>query len=315
MIASMLLGSVLISNVFAKGSGAEKSKYNLEEACKDDVKGKLITLTGSRSTDDTRTITDADAKVDKDAQKVIDDGKTLGQINTDFNSIGQPFAEFTNTAMVISYDVPDGGLGIIKSKNHIEQPATITFTDPDTGEVKTIPLKTDIESKQKETEQFKKSLPLKERRVFNVCDLPVGNIVDGFQYNEIDGTKKSDILLGTAAADDISGKDGGDVIQARDSDDIVHAGKGDDSVQAGFGNDNIHADDGDDAVFAGPNDDYANGGNGNDELYAQDGDDVLEGGPGADFFDCGMGFDTVVDFNPNEGDITNDNCEDVRTNL
>ena len=88
LIASMLLGSVLISNVYAKGSGAEKSKYNLEEACKDDVKGKLITLTGSRSTDDTRTITDADAKVDKDAQKAIDDGKTLGQINTDFNSIG-----------------------------------------------------------------------------------------------------------------------------------------------------------------------------------------------------------------------------------
>ena len=71
----------------------------------------------------------------------------------------------------------------------------------------------------------------------------------------------------------------------------------------------------DDAVFAGANDDYANGGNGNDELYGQDGEDVLEGGQGADFFDCGIGFDTVVDFNPNEGDITNDNCEDVRTNL
>ena len=73
-----------------------------------------------------------------------------------------------------------------------------------------------------DTLDYKKSLPLKERRVFNVCDLPIGNIVDGFQYNEIDGTKKSDILLGTAAVDDISGKDGGDVIQARDSDDIVH---------------------------------------------------------------------------------------------
>ena len=82
--------------------------------------------------------------------------------------------------------------------------------------------------------------------------------------------------------------------------------KGDDSVQAGFGNDNIHADDGVDAVFAGPNDDQENYGNGNDELYAQDGDDALEGGPG---------FDTVVDFSPNEGDITNDNYEDVRTNL
>ena len=89
--------------------------------------------------------------------------------------------------------------------------------------------------------------------------------------------------------------------------------KGDDSVQAGFGNDNIHADDGVDAVFAGPNDEQENDGNGNDELYAQDGDDALEGEPGADFFDCG--FDTVVDFSPNEGDITNDNYEDVRTNL
>ena len=94
----------------------------------------------------------------------------------------------------------------------------------------------------------------------------------------------------------------------------MHGGKGDDSVQTGFGNDNIHADDGDDAVFAGPNDDYENGGKGNDELYAQDEDDALEGGPGADF-DCAPGFDTVVDFSPNVDDITNDNCEDVRTNL
>ena len=173
----------------------------------------------------------------------------------------------------------------------------------------------DNDQRIKDKLEFKKSLPLKERREFNVCNLPIGNVVDGFKYNEIEGTKKSDILLGTSAADDISGKNGGDVIQARDDDDIVHGGGGDDSVQAGFGNDNIHADDGDDAVFAGPNDDYQNGGKGNDELYAQDGDDVLEGAAGADFFDCGMGFDTVVDFNPNEGDITNDNCEDVRTTL
>ena len=114
---------------------------------------------------------------------------------------------------------------------------------------KITPLNNRNEVTEKDTLDYKKSLPLKERREFNVCGLPIGNIVDGFQYNEIDGTKKSDILLGTAAADDIKGKDGGDVIQARDDDDIIHGGKGDDSIQAGFGNDNIHADDGDDAVF------------------------------------------------------------------
>jgi Ca2+-binding RTX toxin-like protein len=304
LIASMLLGSVLISNVYAKGSGSEKSKYNLEESCNDTVKGKQITLTGSRSTDDTATRTDTNAKVDKDAQRAIDNGNTLGNINTDFNAEGTPETVH-----------PDGGLGILKSNNHIEAPSAFVHKDLPNGTTTIIPLNTKNEVNQKETEQFKKSLPLKERRVFNVCGLPIGNIVDGFQFNEVDGTKKSDILLGTGAADDMHGKGGNDVIQARDDDDIVHAGSGDDSVQGGFGNDNIHADDGDDAVFAGPNDDYLNGGKGNDELYAQDGDDTLEGGPGADFFDCGPGFDVVVDYNPSEGDVTNDNCEDVRTVL
>ena len=49
LICTMLLGSVLISNVYAKGSGSEKSQYNLDENCKDDHKGKQITLTGTRS--------------------------------------------------------------------------------------------------------------------------------------------------------------------------------------------------------------------------------------------------------------------------
>jgi hypothetical protein len=305
LLASMLLGSVLISNVYAKGSGAEKSQYNLVEDCKDSHKGKLITELGSRSVDTTVTTTNTDNKVDKDAQKALEDGKLKGQINPDFSPQGVPIKDLTE----------DGGLGIVKSKNHIESPNTFVHKDSATSTPIIIPLNPKNTVKQKDTEEFKKSLPLKERRDFNVCGLPIGNVVDGWQYNKIDGTKKSDILLGTGSADDISGKAGGDVIQARDDDDIVHGGSGDDSIQGGFGNDNIHADDGDDAVFAGPNDDYLNGGKGNDELYAQDGDDTLEGGPGADFFDCGPGFDVVVDFNPSEGDVTNDNCEDVRTVL
>ena len=325
LICTMLLGSVLISNVYAKGSGSEKSMYNLDENCKDDHKGKQITLTGSRSEEETTSIVDNDAKKDKDA---ADDGGLAGQVgllNPEFGVFGTTVAPGDE-----AFSLTAARLGSVIDDDHIEIGQNIfTLTpNPDFNPNATesslnprflideiIPLNTKNEIEEKSTTDFKKSLPLKERREFNVCNLPIGNIVDGFKFNEIDGTKKSDILLGTSAADDISGKGSGDVIQARDDDDIVHGGSGDDSVQGGFGNDNIHADDGDDAVFAGPNDDYENGGKGNDELYAQDGDDALEGGPGADFFDCGLGFDTVVDFSPTEGDITNDNCEDVRTKL
>ena len=304
LICTMLLGSVLISNVYAKGSGSEKSQYNLDENCKDDHKGKQITITGTRSVEKEETTSDIDGEIDEDALP------------------GSPIPIFAPNGTVIG---AQSSFNIFHSEDHIETPfvpdrpiinedGTINndFDPAGNGEA---PLNPVNEQRIKDTLDYKKTLPLKERREFNVCNLPIGNAVDGFKYNEIDGTKKSDILLGTSAADDIKGKGSGDVIQARDDDDIVHGGKGDDSVQGGFGNDNIHADDGDDAVFAGPNDDYQNGGKGNDELYAQDGDDALEGGPGADFFDCGLGFDTIVDFSPNEGDITNDNCEDVRTKL
>ena len=68
LIGTMLLGSVLISNVYAKGSGSEKSMYNLDENCKDDHKGKLITLTGSRNleTEDTDTEQESTNEVDND---------------------------------------------------------------------------------------------------------------------------------------------------------------------------------------------------------------------------------------------------------
>lgn len=333
LIASMLLGSVLVSNVYAKTDDSEQSKYNLDENCKDDHKGKLITLTGSRSveTEDTdleqeidtksKITSDEDAKVDEDA---FEDGNITGTIG-----ILNPFLdlEFGNEPGNFTDIQAAGRLNTQIDDNHFEVGDVFVTRDNDTGDLIVTPLNDvtkqkiksdsdqDLEENIKDSLKFKKSFPLKERREFNVCNLPIGNVVDGFQFNDIEGTKKSDILLGTSSTDDMSGKGSGDVIQARDDDDLVHGGAGPDSVQGGFGNDNVHGDDGDDAIFAGPNDDYLNGGKGNDELYAQDGDDTLEGGPGADFFDCGAGFDTVVDFNPSEGDVTNDNCEDVRTVL
>ncbi len=298
LICTMLLGSVLISNVYA-GSN-EKSKYNLQEDCTGSHKGKLNTITGNRNVETTTTTNDAEATKDKNvdqSKKFLSDfqggppGSSNGSLNLDVFSFNQE-----------------------NHNNHFEVPPA-PFVKLKDGTITQVPINPIDKQTIKDKIEYKKTFPLTERRDFNVCNLPIGNIKDGFVFNKIDGTKKNDILLGTASADDISGKDGGDVIQARDDDDIVHGGKGDDSIQAGFGNDNVHGDDGDDAIFAGPNDDYVNGGKGNDELYGGDGDDVLQGGPGADFFDCGPGFDTVVDFNPNEGDITNDNCEDVRTNL
>lgn len=327
LLASMLLGSVLISNVYAKGSGSEKSKYNLEESCNDTVKGKQITITGDRNLETIDTNTDQKSKNNIDTDKTVDKNGLQGQKGVIVNN--PAFGDLTK-----SPDIPifnELQFGTKKSNQHFEQPdifipqdaivvnSSGTFVDSSKAQALNDLIKSKLNQDEnqriKDSIKYKKTFPLKERRVFNVCGLPIGNAVDGFQFNKIDGTKKSDILLGTSAADDINGKAGGDVIQARDDDDIVHAGSGDDSVQGGFGNDNIHADDGDDAVFAGPNDDYVNGGSGNDELYGQDGDDTLEGGPGADFFDCGPGFDVVVDFNPSEGDVTNDNCEDVRTTL
>jgi hypothetical protein len=339
LIASMLLGSVLISNVYAKTGDAEQSKYNLEENCLDDHKGKLITLTGSRSveTEDTdleqdletksKTITDEDAEVDEDAADADNNiTGTPGLLNPAFRfgvetddpltteDPNEIFFGESNALLATQQDDNEFEIGdiFISRENNI---TTITPLNPVTKQKLTSDSDQDLEQNIKDSLKYKKSFPLKERRDFNVCGLPIGNIVDGFQFNEIEGTKKSDILLGTSSADDMSGKGSSDVIQGRDDDDIMHGGAGPDSIQGGFGNDNIHGDDGDDAIFAGPNDDYLNGGDGNDELYAQDGDDTLEGGPGANFFDCGTGFDTVVDFDPSKGDVTNDNCEDVRTVL
>jgi Ca2+-binding RTX toxin-like protein len=334
LIASMLLGSVLVSNVYAKTGDAEQSQYNLDENCLDDHKGKQITLTGSRNVEtldtdreqesdiDEKRVVDEDAEVDEDAADANNNiTGTPGLLNPSF-AFGLPPGEDPNAiffgeqnALLATQEDDDefeiGDIFITRDNGT----TTITPLNPVTKSKINSDLDQDEDERIKDTLKYKKSFPLKERREFNVCGLPIGNIVDGFQFNEIEGTKQSDILLGTTAADDLSGKGAGDVIQGRDDDDIMHGGAGPDSMQGGFGNDNIHGDDGDDAIFAGPNDDYLNGGAGNDELYAQDGDDTLEGGPGANFFDCGSGFDTVVDFDPGKGDVTNDNCEDVRTVL
>jgi hypothetical protein len=93
-----------------------------------------------------------------------------------------------------------------KSDNHFETPdiffallenGSINLRAPEAvNDLFKSNLDQDSDQRIKDTLEYKKSLPLKERREFNVCDLPIGNVVDGFKYKEIEGTKKSDILLG-----------------------------------------------------------------------------------------------------------------------
>ena len=75
----MLLGSVLIFNVYAKGSGSDKSMYNLDENCKDDHKGKLITLLGNRNLETIDTDTDQKSTNEIDNDKTADKDGLEGQ--------------------------------------------------------------------------------------------------------------------------------------------------------------------------------------------------------------------------------------------
>ena len=203
LICTMLLGSVLISNVYAKGSGSEKSQFNLDENCKDDHKGKQITLTGTRSVEKDTITSDSNGKKDRDAAEGNGLKGTVGIVNPSLQFFG-PSEQGANNVQ--------GQLGSKKSNNHFEIGQNfVTFKpnpnfDPKDNSTNAepqfiideiTPLNGKTEVTEKDTLDYKKSLPLKERREFNVCGLPIGNIVDGFKYNEIDGTKKSDILLGT----------------------------------------------------------------------------------------------------------------------
>lgn len=62
-------------------------------------------------------------------------------------------------------------------------------------------------------------------------------------------------------------------------------------------------------MFGGFDDDLLVGGPGNDHLFGDIGNDVLIGGPGTSYFDCGDDIDTVIDFNPAQGDVMAGNCK------
>ena len=125
------------------------------------------------------------------------------------------------------------------------------------------------------------------------------------------GSNQKDIILGGDGQDFIRGKDGDDNLQGRYENYQLRGNDDDDNLQGGPGDDYVYGNDGNDVLFAGFDPDFLSGGDGNDELYGDFGEDILEGGRGADYFDCGENYDIVVDYDPGDGDILANNCEEV----
>jgi Ca2+-binding RTX toxin-like protein len=135
----------------------------------------------------------------------------------------------------------------------------------------------------------------------------------------IEGTLNDDQLKGGEGDDKISGEDGYDTIAGRGGNDKINGGNGDDTINGELGNDTLKGENGDDKlsgeggndlIDGGKGDDKLLGGKGDDGILGDEGNDVLNGGGGVDIMAGGLGndtficdlFDTIIDFNLNEGD-------------
>ena len=102
-----------------------------------------------------------------------------------------------------------------------------------------------------------------------------------------------------------------DILSGRGGDDIVKANDGDDKILGYAGDDVLQGDSGDDKIDGGGRNDVLKGEDGDDILYGVTGNDIMRRGHGANEFICGDGIDTILDYNPAQGDIISNDCEIV----
>ena len=139
------------------------------------------------------------------------------------------------------------------------------------------------------------------------CSIQEENI----QGRTIVGTILADICQGTDHSETILGLQDNDILSGRGGDDIVKGNNGDDKILGYAGDDVLQGDSGDDKIDGGGRNDVLIGGDGDDILYGVTGNDIMRGGPGANEFICGDGIDTILDYNPAQGDIISNDCEIV----
>lgn len=123
----------------------------------------------------------------------------------------------------------------------------------------------------------------------------------------IEGTLKSDKLMGGEGDDKIKGGTGNDILYGKDGNDMIKGDDGDDRISAGSDYDELEGGTGNDKIFGGDHDDLLDGGEGNDILDGGRGIDIMIGGLGNDTFICDPS-DILIDFNSSEEDKIIGSC-------
>ena len=123
----------------------------------------------------------------------------------------------------------------------------------------------------------------------------------------IEGTLKSDKLMGGDGDDNIKGGKGNDILYGKDGDDKIKGENENDRISGGRGDDELEGGKGTDRLFGGEGDDLLDGGEGNDVLDGGEGNDIMVGGLGNDIFICDQS-DILIDFNFSEGDQIIGSC-------
>ena len=139
---------------------------------------------------------------------------------------------------------------------------------------------------------------------FQICE----NTTIG-QFRDLVGDDEVDIIYGKFGFDKLFGLEGNDILDGGENDDEIYGGDGNDNLYGALGDDFLFGGNDNDILVGFFGNDFLSGDNDADELYGNSGNDVLKGGPGPDFFDCGEDIDTVLDYNPTDGDIIGQNCE------
>jgi Ca2+-binding RTX toxin-like protein len=103
--------------------------------------------------------------------------------------------------------------------------------------------------------------------------------------DELEGTRRADILIGGEGDDELEGKAGDDELSGEDGNDELEGGKGNDMLYGDRGDDTLEGDDGNDSLW---------GGTGNDRLAGGDGRDMF-------VFHFGDGADIITDFSGSRG--------------